>query len=48
MEDLNGWVGDRVRDNITGELRVPFEDENGKGEVYFCSEKGDVEVKVSE
>ena len=38
--DLNGWVGDRKRDGITGGYGVEGEIENGKKVIDFCAEKG--------
>ena len=30
LEDLNGWIGDRVRAGITGAFGVPGENDNGR------------------
>ena len=38
LEDLNGWIGDRVRAGITGAFGVPRENDNGRRKVEFCVE----------
>ena len=40
LGDLNGWIGDRVRADITGAFGVPGENENGRRVVEFCAERG--------
>ena len=40
MGDLNGWVGERVRADITGVFEVLGENSNGKRVVDFCAERG--------
>ena len=40
LGDLNEWIGDRVRADITGAFGVPGENGNGRGVVEFCSERG--------
>ena len=30
LEDLNGWIGDRIRDDITGAFGIPGENSNGR------------------
>ena len=40
LGDLNGWIGDRVRVDITGAFRVPEEKDNGRRVVKFCAERG--------
>ena len=37
---LNGWIGDRMRDGITGALKVPGDNDNGRRVVDFCAERG--------
>ena len=39
LEDLNGWIGDRLRAGITGAFGVPGENENGIRVVEFCAER---------
>ena len=40
LEDLNGWIGDRVRAGITCAFGIPGENENGRRVVEFCAERG--------
>ena len=40
LGDLNGWIGDRTRDGITGAFGVPREKDNGRRVVEFCEERG--------
>ena len=41
LEDLNGWIGDRMtRDGITSAFGVPGENYNGERVVEFCTERG--------
>ena len=37
LGDLNGWIGDRTRDGITGAFGVPGENDNGRRAVEVCS-----------
>ena len=37
--DLNGWIGDRTRDDITGAFGVPGENDNGRRVVEFSAER---------
>ena len=41
LEDLNGWIGDRMGASITSAFRVPGENKNGRRVVEFCAERGD-------
>jgi hypothetical protein len=40
LGDLNGWIGDRKRDGVTGDFGVEGENENGKKVIDFCVDKG--------
>jgi hypothetical protein len=40
LGDLNGWIGDRKRDGITGGYGVEWENENGMRVIDFCVDKG--------
>ena len=41
LRDLNGWIGDRTRANITtGAFGVPGENVNGRRVVEFSAERG--------
>ena len=40
LGDLNGWIGDRTRDGITGAFGIPGENDNGRKVVEFCAERG--------
>ena len=40
LEDLNGWLGDRLRVGITGEFGVPGENDNGRKAIDLCIENG--------
>ena len=40
LGDLNGWIRDRTRAGITGAFGVPGENDNGRGVVEFCKERG--------
>ena len=40
LGDLNGWIGDRTRDGITGAFGVPGENDNGIRVVELCAERG--------
>ena len=42
LEDLNGWIGNRVRTGITVAFGVEGENENGRRVVEFCAERGAV------
>ena len=37
--NLNGWIGDKVRTDITDPFRVPGDNENGRRVVEFCVER---------
>ena len=37
--DLNGWVGDRLRMDITDGFGVPLENDNGRKVIDFCAER---------
>ena len=39
LEDLNGWVGGRVKVSMSGAFRVPGENDNGRRVVDFCAER---------
>ena len=39
LGDLNGWIGDRVRDGITSVFGLP-ENDNLRKMVEFCAERG--------
>ena len=38
--DLNGWIGDRTRDGITGAFGVQGENDSNRRVVEFCAERG--------
>ena len=40
LGDLNRWIRDRVRGNITGAFGVPGENDNGRRMDEFCAERG--------
>ena len=40
LEDLNGWIGERVRTGITGASGVLGKNENARIVVEFCGENG--------
>ena len=40
IEDLNGWIGERMRVGITGAFGVTGENDNGRRVVEFCAERG--------
>ena len=40
LGDLNGWIGDRTRTDITGAFGVPGKNDNGRRVVEFCEERG--------
>ena len=40
LGDLNRWIGDRRRAGITGAFGVPGENDNCRGVVEFCEERG--------
>ena len=40
LEDLNVWIGDRMRASITGAFGVPRENDKGRRVVEFCAERG--------
>ena len=40
LGDLNGWIGDGTRSDITGAFGVPGENDNGRRMVEFFLEKG--------
>ena len=39
LVNLNAWIGDRVRVNITGVFGFPGGNDNGRRGVTFCSER---------
>ena len=39
LRDLNGWIEDRTRADITGAFVVPGENDNGRRVVEVCLEK---------
>ena len=38
--DMNGWIGNKVRTDITGAFGVPRENDNGRRVVKFSAERG--------
>ena len=40
LGDLDRWIGDRVRAGVTGAFGVLGENENWRGGVEFCAERG--------
>ena len=40
LGDLNRWIGDRARAGVTGDFRVLGKNDNGRGVVGFCPERG--------
>ena len=40
LGDLNEWVGDRLRMDITGEFGVPGENDNGRRVIDLFAERG--------
>src|SRR5678816_1653157 len=40
LGDLNGWIGDQKRDDITEGFGVSGENENGRKVIDFCEERG--------
>ena len=39
VEDLNGWIEDRVRTGIPGDFGVPDENHNGRRVAEFCTSR---------
>ena len=37
LRDLNGWVGDRLREGMNGGFEVPEENDNGRRVIDFCA-----------
>ena len=46
LGDLNGWIGDRTRDDIPCAFGVPGENDNGRRVMQFCAEKGMCVVNI--
>ena len=40
LRDLNGWVGDRLREGMNGGFEVPEENDNGRRVIDFCAGRG--------
>ena len=40
LGDLNEWIGDRMRADITGAFGAPGKNDNGRRVVEFCEERG--------
>ena len=40
LGDLNGWIGNKIKDGITCVFRVPGENDNSRRLVEFCGEIG--------
>ena len=40
MGDLNGWIGNRTKADITSAFGVPEENDNGRRVVQFYTERG--------
>ena len=38
--DMNGWIRDRLKENMASTFGIPSEKENGRRTINFCGESG--------